>query len=232
MKIYFTLFLFVLITVNSQAQSLDEILQKHALATGSLKKWNDISTCVIDATLHLNDADIQIKRSVKNGQALRVDMMMPDKSIAYQILTTEEGWSCVPYQGQKQPEPLPDEEIKNTQEQLFLADELLLNENSNSHISFEGSEILNNIDCFKIKLLTKNKKEIFFWIDKKDFQILKKSIKNSVNEIPQITHYFDYRKIREGVSFPYRIISEVGEFTIHSIQINIPLSEKIFSINK
>src|SRR5579859_2765850 len=78
------------------AQSVDEIMDKHAQAIGSVENWNKIKTIQRSGTMNQQGMEIAIKETLVATKALRMDISVMGMS-GFQIVTKNKGWVYMPF---------------------------------------------------------------------------------------------------------------------------------------
>src|SRR4051812_39261645 len=107
-----------------QAQTLDEIVNKHIVAIGGLENWNKIKSLKMDCSLKAQGADISINICQIDRVAMRQDIDAMGMK-GYSIITKTEGWVFMPFQGHTKPEAMTADELRNSQDDLNLRDEFI-----------------------------------------------------------------------------------------------------------
>src|SRR5947208_121137 len=100
-----------------KAQTADDIIQKHVDAVGGLDNWKKVTSIKMTGTMNLGGTELPVTVTTVNGKAYRMEFSMNGMT-NYMILTTKEGWMFFPIQGQQKAEALPQEDVKEEQDQL------------------------------------------------------------------------------------------------------------------
>ncbi len=94
---------------------------------------------------------------------------------------------------------------------------------------------MDGTEAYKIKLTTKGGKVRTFFIDPKNYYIIRTVAKATVNgQEQEVTINFgDFKKTEEGYVFPHSIGGAFGQgdMTVTKIEVNKPVDEKIFKVN-
>lgn len=108
----------------SSAQKADEIISKHIEAIGGKDNWSKVKSFKADGVMKANGTEIKITFLQIDKKAMRqnINVMGMD---GYSIITNTEGWSYMPFQGQTKPEPLTADDLKNSQDELYIQDDFL-----------------------------------------------------------------------------------------------------------
>jgi len=145
-------------TFAAQAQNVDEIIQKHVTAIGGADNWKKINSMKTTAAINAGGMEIPVTIFSVNGKAERVDFTV-NGITGYVILTTNAGWSYSPLQGQTKPEPMTAEEVKESQDQLDLAHELVDYKAKGNTVTYIGKDDVEGTECYKLKVVCKSGKE-------------------------------------------------------------------------
>lgn len=213
----------------SFGQTADEIVNKHIEAIGGADNWKKMTSVIMEATMKAQGAEIKLTRTQVHNKAMRMDIAVMGMS-GYQILTAKEGWSFMPFQGQTKAEPMTADDVKTSQDQLSLLDEFITYKELGKKLEYLGKDDLEGTECFKLKLTDKDGQETTFWIDPATYYTLKQTQKVKANgkEVESVTSYSNYKKIEEGIVYPFTVSADWGESEITKLTFNSKIDESIF----
>jgi hypothetical protein len=232
-----TLIIIVLLAVqrHSDAQdlNLDKILAKYYQANG-FDKLQKVKTIMMTGTITRNDL-MPIKITRMRPDKYRIDFELADLE-AVQAYDGKTGWSVAPWTGNPKATSMDEETLKDIKVRADF-DGILYNWKEKGHLAeLVGKDTSVNKEAYKIKLTRKDGGVEYYFIDIKDFSLLKRTYKRNVGgqELVMANYFRDYRKV-DGINFSY-----VNETTMdgqtysliefEKIELNPPVNEKIFNI--
>ena len=212
-----------------QAQSLDEIVTKHIDAIGGIEAWRKITSIRQEGTLQAQGAEVTVVRTILNGKGTRQDITVAGMT-GYNILTPVAGWNYMPFQGQKEAEPMTDEDVKEGQSDLDVQDELVEYKQKGTTVELVGKDDVEGTECFKLLVTFKSGKTESIFIDPKSYYIIRQISKQKANgQEMDITYNFsNYQKLPEGIVVALSISLPFGELKITKTEVNKPVDETIF----
>ena len=145
-------------------------------------------------------------------------------------MTTTAGWNFMPFQGQTQPEPVTDEDVKEGQDELDAQDELVDYKDKGTTVELVGKDDVDGTECYKLKVIFKSGKSEYVFIDPKSFFTIRQIAKQKANgkEMEVTTNFSNYQKMPEGILVPMSITLPFGEMNITKVEMNKPVDEAIF----
>jgi hypothetical protein len=213
----------------AKAQSVDDIVNRYMDSLGGKAAWAKVNSLVMEGAINIQGTDITVNRTVLNGKGMRLDIVAMGMN-GYQIMTPTEGWSYMPFQGQTSKEAVPAEDVKESQEELDVTGSLFNYKEKGNTAELIGKEDVEGTECFNIKLTTKGGKVSNYFIDTKNFFLVKRNgkIKANGTEIETSTSYANYQKLPEGIVVAMTITQQFGDMQISKVVVNGPVDEKIF----
>jgi hypothetical protein len=220
-----------MLSVTSKAQNVDEILNKHAEAIGGLENWAKIKTMKMDMVMKMQGMEIPIVATQVNCTAMRTDITAMGMS-GYSIITKTNGWNFMPFQGQTKPEPITEDMLKSSQDELCVLDKLLRYKEAGDKVEYLGTDDVDGTECLKMKLSDTTGKESTYFLDAESYLLIKKTVKVTVNGqvIENSASMGNYQKQDEGIIVAMNVKTGGGEMEIKKITINPEVDEKIFSL--
>ncbi len=226
-------FLLSLIAVASLsfsfAQNADEIVNKHIEAIGGADAWKKINSIITTGTITVQGAEVEVTQTVLNGKGSRQDLSVMGMN-GYSIVTPAQGWNFMPFQGQKTPEPITADDLKEAQEQLDVQGTLIDYKTKGHSIEYLGTEDIDGVETLKLKETLKSGKTQTIFFDPKSHYIVRVISKQKANgkETDVTTNLSNYQKTPEGILIPMSIMLPFGELVISKVEINKAVDENIF----
>lgn len=222
---------FGLISNSAISQKQDEIISKHIEAIGGKENWNKVKSMRSEATMKANGAEIKMTFLQVDKKAMRQNISVMGME-GYSIITEKEGWSFMPFQGQTKPEPMTADDVKNSQDNLYLQDEFITYKELGKKLEFIGKDDMDGTECFKFKMTDKNAQETTYYLDASSYLTIKQTtkFKSDGKEMEGSTMYSNYKKLPEGVVYPMTVGGGWGDTEFTKIEINPVIDEKEFKV--
>jgi hypothetical protein len=216
----------------TQAQTIDEIMNKNIEAMGGRKRIMTLSSALMTGTFTPPGASaINTLTTKKHRAGSRIDIEANGTN-NYQIITPKNGWIYTPVQGDKEPRPLIDDQFKMWQVQLDLHGPFIDYREKGNKIELAGKETVNGLLCNKLKVTSPNTNVTIYYIDSKTNLVVKTSTKifqfGALEDF--VITYSDYKQNADGYWFAYNNESPRGETKYEKIDTNIAVDDKIFKI--
>jgi len=229
----FIVFVLLLLSVPfAQAQTMDEIINKHIEAMGGREKIITLSTAVMTGTFTTPGATpIHIIASKKHMTGSRIDIEANGTS-NYQVITPTNGWIYTPVQGDREPRPLVADQFKAGQVQLDLHGPFVNYKEKGNKVVMAGKDTVNGSMCYKLQVTATNGNVTVYAIDSRSNLIVKSTTKmfqfGALEDV--VTTYSDYKKNDAGYWFAYSNVTPRGETRYEVIETSKPVDIKIFKV--
>src|SRR4051812_2534927 len=119
----FTLTAFITITVT-KAQTADEIVSKYIEAIGGKEKLSQVTSIYIESSTEVMGNEMATKTTILNGKGFKNESDFNGQNIV-QVVTDKGGWSINPFAGSSDPTPLPADQYKGSEDQVYIAGPLV-----------------------------------------------------------------------------------------------------------
>ena len=217
-------------TIN--AQTVDEVVNKHIEAMGGKEKLLSLKTLKMEGTMNAMGQDVAITLTKSHLVGQRVDISVMGMT-GYQLNTPTQGMGFMPFGGQTEPKAWPEEQVKSSFPQLDLQGTFVNYKEKGTQLELQGKETTEGEECNKIKATFKNGTITTYFISTKTNYIVKTSgMRNIGGEEKEISTVFsNYKPTAEGYIFANTTVTTNGEINYEKIEVNKPVDEKLFTAN-
>jgi outer membrane lipoprotein-sorting protein len=217
--------------------SVAEIVDRHVAACGGLKKIKSIQSLreTGRVTTGANREALVTRERKRPGRA-RFEFTVQGVTSVY-VSDGQRGWRMSPFDGDTDPNPLPDEVVIEASEQGDLEGPLVDWKAKGHQVELVGREVLDGRETWKLKITLKSGAVRHEYFDVKSFQRVRTDSTRQVRGRPvQIeTTFSDYKKTG-GILFPRLIeVAAVGRpqrlrVVVDSIEVNPVLDDARFEM--
>ena len=190
----------------AQAQTVDEILDKHFKAIGQ-EKLMDAKSVSMKGKISQMGMEMPMEMKMKKtGEFLVTVEMQGQKMI--QAFDGEKGWMIAPWMS-ADPIELSGAQLEQAKSQANLEGELYNYEKKGSTAEFKGKVNLDGKDAYRIRLTTSDENEKDYFIDANSYYIAKvKSTISAQGQTVDIEQIMSDNKTIDGVTMPMKIESK------------------------
>lgn len=220
----------VLALGHLHAQTVDEVIDKYINALGGKQKLKALRSIKIEGSLSNQGTSLGLVTSIINGVGIRIEISVPNVGNGYQIITPTKGWSFMSFDGSPKPRELSAAELSASQAGIDLQGALFNYKQKGSKVELVGKEMVDSLNCFKLKITFKSGDIKYYFIDDQQYQRVKLLATEMVNGVPteSVTVYSDFKRTPEGYLFPYTQVSRTGTLQIKQVTINPAIKATIF----
>lgn len=221
-------------SLTAEAQTADDIINKHIDAIGGKDKLSQVQSIVIDGTMQIMGGSNPFHTSIVTGKGYKNEMEFNGTKMV-QCITDKGGWAINPMTGSSDPAPMADEEYTSQKDNIYPGGPLFDYAAKGSKAELLANEKLGDVDAYKIKLTNAAGAEYTFYIDPKSYYILKMVRTSNAGEMSVV--YSDYRKTDYGTVYAFaNEITLPQGFTLTSaidkVVFNSQVSPEIFTMGK
>ncbi|WP_319271076.1 outer membrane lipoprotein-sorting protein [uncultured Draconibacterium sp.] len=229
-RIFFLAALMLFALINTQAQSLDKVLDSYYKANG-LDKVADVKTFDVKAKVSVMGMEMPMEIKVKKPNKFRVDMeMMGQKTTS--AFNGENGWMINPMMGAGV-QDLEGDQLKQAMGQADMEGALYNYKAKGSNLELLGKVDADGAEAYKLKLTDKDGGVQTFYINADDYMISK--VESRVEAMGQtmdvVTKMLEYKEVK-GIKMASKIEMEMpmGKQSVimEEIKIDEPLDDSIF----
>lgn len=224
----------LMVGLATQAQTVDEVINNHITAMGGKDKLAALKSVRMECNLSMMGQELPMVITRAQGIGQRVDLSIMGTE-NYIIATPTAGWMYMPIQGQSEAQPMPEEMLKATKDQLDLQGPLFNYKEKGNTVELVGKEKIDGADAFKLKVTDKGGKVSHLFIDANTFYHVKSVLSTNVNgeDMEISVTQSNFKKTADGYVFPWTIgNSAQGDMNVTKLDVNLPVDEKLFKPTK
>lgn len=188
-----------------QAQTADEIINKHLTARGGKDKIKAVQTARMTGKMNAQGMEAPITLELSRPNKMRMEFTIQGMT-GIQAYDGKSGWSVMPFMGKTEPEAMSADDIKQAEDQADM-DGLLVDYKEKGHqVEYVGKEDVEGTPAYKLKVTKKSGDVVNVYIDAESYMDIKESGKVKVRgqEIESQTTYGDFKTV-DGLVFPFSI---------------------------
>ncbi len=230
MKIFISFFLFLSISINSTAQeNADDVVNKITDAMGGKEKLLTVNSIKKTGNIEFAGQKIPFNYYAVHKTAQRTEFTLSGMT-GYFIVARDSGFNFNPFNGQTSPENMTAEDVKLAQDELDLQGVLVDYKSKGYAVELLESEDVDGVDALQLKIIISPNKTLFYFIDPSNYYVIRiktVSISNGQQSNNNVD-YYNFKKTKEGVLYPFTF----DNITFETIELNIPIDEKLFKPSK
>ena len=220
-----------------QAQTADEIINKHLQARGGKDKIKAVQSERMTGKLVMGQGmEAPLTMELARGNKMRMEFTLQGMT-GVQAYDGKSGWSVMPFMGKTEPEKMSDDDIKQAEDQADM-DGLLVDYKEKGHqVEYAGKEDVEGTPAYKLKVTKKNGDVVNVYIDAESYMNIKEAGKVKVRgqEIEGQTTFGDFKTV-DGLVFPFSIEQKAQGgpggmvITISKVEVNPALDASRFAM--
>jgi len=222
---------------SAYAQTADEIITRHIDAIGGKDKLNTITSVRMESTVEAMGISGPSTTTILNGKGFRNESEFNGQKVIT-VYTDKGGWTVNPFAGSTDPQVLPDEQYKASEDDIYIEPFFKYAERG-SKVELQGQEKVGDINAYKIKLTNKDNSSATYYLDPSTYQIVQISgTTNMMGQDMEVkTTCSDYKKTDYGFVVPQTIQVNIGDqfsmtTKLNKIEVNQPVDASIFEMKK
>ena len=220
------------------AQTVDELVNKHITAMGGKEKLSSIKSLYTEYDMEIMGNSAAGTTYILNGKGYRNDVDFNGQKIT-QVITDKGGWGVNPMMGQSGPTAMPADQVKMAQGQLDVGGPLFNYAVKGNSLELAGTEDLNGVKTYKLKMKNKDGVEGTIWLDPTTYYIVKSTNKAKVEgqEIETTVAFSNYKKTDYGFVTPTNTEITLPQgltlnITSKKVEVNKDIDPKLFEMPK
>jgi len=219
-----------------QAQSVDEIINKHVAAMGG-DKYTGIKSVKIESSAQIMGMDLPSSTTIVQGRGLLSKTTVQGSDIV-QAIDGNTGWMINPMAGQSGATALTEDQVKMSSGQLDLTG--LYNYKAKGYkAELTGQEQVEGAPVYVVKVDMGNGTVANHYISKDTYYILKSVVNTTAQgqDVELKTNFSNFKQV-DGITFPFTMEIESpampGAMTmmVKNVEVNPTVDESIFAMPK
>lgn len=225
-------------TPSAQAQTLDELIQKHVEALGGKAKLDAVKSVRMTGKMTMGPGmEAPFTMEFQDPNKMRMEMSIQGMTMI-QAYDGKSGWRVVPFTGKTDPEAMSAEELKQMERQTSNFVDLLSDYKSRGYeAELVGKETFEGSTVHRIKLTSKDGETVNVYLDAEQYLPLKLVARTTVQgqDIEVETALGDYKEAG-GVLFPHSMQTKsammpgTATMTIDKIEVNPEVAASRFEM--
>lgn len=189
-----------------QAQTADEIINKHLEARGGKDKIKAVQTERITGKMVMPQGmEAPVSMELARPNKMRMEFTIQGMT-GIQAYDGSSGWSVMPFMGKTDPEKMSSEEVRQAEDQADMDGPLVDYKDKGHQVEYVGKEDVEGTPAYKLKVTKKNGDVVNVYIDADSYMDIRETgkVKAQGQEIESQTTYGDFKKV-DGLVFPFSI---------------------------
>lgn len=222
----------LLFTSVLQAQTVDEIINKHIEAVGGKEKLSQVKSLYKENSMEVMGNQAPVVEYLLEGKGYKSETEFNGTKII-NCYTDKAGWLVNPMAGSSDAQPMPEEVYKASKDNIYIGGALLDYAAKGYKVELAGKED----NTYKLKV-TGTASESMYYIDATSYYITKNTSKGEMmgQTVELTTTYSDYKKTDFGIVLAYTKNIDLGGFAMSSkvnkVEVNKEIDPKIFEMPK
>lgn len=220
-----------------KAQTADEIVSRHIEAIGGKDKLSQVTSIYMESATEVMGTEMATKTTVLNGKGYKNESDYNGQNIV-QAVTDKGGWMINPFAGANDPAPLPDEQFKASEDQIYFPDPLVNYAEHGAKVELVGQEKVSEVNAYKLKYTNKDNNETMYYIDTSTYHVIQLVKKGEAmgQEVTVTVNFSDYQKTDFGLYMPNTTNIDMGQFAlkvnVKKVEVNKPVDASFFEMPK
>ncbi len=234
MKMLFALAAAIVMSMTSMsAITLDEVIKNHIDARGGTKAIKDLKSLKIEATMQSMGGEMRATQLFKDGTKVRIDIEVQGMTMT-QAYDGKTAWMKNPMMG-NEVQKASDEQAHAMAQQASFAGDLISAGDLGHKLELAGSEDLDGMTAYKVKVTDKNGESWFTYVDAITWLIVRTDrVMEMGGQTFNVEVYYSNFKTISGVQLPTQIDMRAGgqdfmAMTWEKIEPNVDIPDSSFA---
>jgi len=219
------------------SQTVDGILSKYFESVGGIEKWKALKTMKMTGMVPTPQGEFAFTMSRKAPNKYMVSLDVMGKKMIPQAYDGETAWMLNPFKGDTAPQKLPEDQAKAVKLEADFEDPFIDYGIKGYEVSFEGSEDVDGIKCYVLKLI-KNKGQgadestLSYYFDSETYLPVMQKQKTADGQDADV-YFSDYQDAGDGMMMPYNMDTRIGGqsqvvIKFSAVEFNGEISDDVF----
>lgn len=231
----------VLVAAGASAQetTLEGVLQCHYETIGGLEAWQNLQTMKATGTMTMAGGQMQADFTMyaKRPRMQRADFTLQGMT-GTQAFDGEHAWMLMPFLGQSEAEPMPEDQAKAMREEADFDGPLIGYEEEGISLELMGTEDVDGTPAYKIQVTMPNGDERYYYLET-DYCLpikVEGEREQSGQRIQFETIMGDYKDV-DGLVMAHSIETRVDgmpqagqTMTLENVEVNLDLPDSLFTM--
>jgi outer membrane lipoprotein-sorting protein len=218
----------------SAAQTADEIVAKSLEARGGLEKLRAVKSMRFTGKMTAGPMEAPAVYEAKRPNKTRLDATVQGLTLT-QAFDGTSGWQVMPFQGNKDPQPMSPEEQQIAEEESDFDGPLVDYKQKGNQVELLGKEKVEGTDAWKLKVTRKSGTVETLYLDADSFLAIKGESRRTLRgtEVESEQSIGDYKEV-EGLLIPHSFESaqkgnpQRQRITIEKVELNVEIDDARF----
>jgi hypothetical protein len=219
-----------LVALGATAQNLN------IKARGGMEKLKAVNTMRMTGKMSMSGMEIPMVIEMKRPSSVRTEMTIQGMT-GVSAYDGKAGWSLMPFQGKKDPEPMGEARLKDIADQADFDGPLVDYKEKGHKLELLGKEPVEGTDAYKLRITFKNGDTHTIYLDADSFLEIKTEFKRTINgtEMEAESEIGDYKEV-QGLMVPFSTrgglkgSAQKQAMVVEKVEINPPIDDARFKM--
>ena len=220
--------------VAVQAEELDDVLANYYEAVGGLDAWQGVESMVVTGSMGMGQGmEMPFTMSIKRPGMIRQEFTVQ----GMQGIMAGDGetyWMHMPFMGRTDPEPMPDDQVKQMTRQADIEGPLMGYADKGITLELIGKEDLEGTEVYHIQVTREDGDVEHHFLDAEYYVPIQVKTKSEMQgqEVDMTMVLGDYKEINGlMIAHSIQIIGgQGGTLTMSSIEVDVEIDDAIFAM--
>lgn len=226
------------LTVSAFGQTADEVIEKNFKAMGGKDKLKALQSMRMTGKMKMGPMEAPMTIVKARPAIMRVDFTIQGMT-GTQAYDGTTGWMLLPFTGNKDPQKMTEEMLKDVRNEADFDGPLLDYKAKGNKVEYLGKVDVEGTPAYKLHVTTKDGRESNIYFDAETYLEIRMEATRNVmgQDVETETTIGDYKTV-DGFTFPYSMESHVkgkdgmgGQaVTVEKIELNPKVDKTIFTM--